>query len=38
KWNKFQRKQRERQWRNDELQRYGMTLHGVRIAGDFEWL
>jgi hypothetical protein len=38
KWNKFQRKQRERQWRNDELQRYGMTLHGVRSAGDFEWL
>jgi GT2 family glycosyltransferase len=38
KWNKFQRKQREQQWRSDELQRYGMTLHGVRRAGDFEWL
>jgi hypothetical protein len=38
KWNKFRRQQREQNWRLDELQRYGMTLHGVRSAGDFQWL
>jgi GT2 family glycosyltransferase len=26
-----------KQWREDELQKYEMTMHGVRVDGDFKW-
>jgi GT2 family glycosyltransferase len=37
KWDKMQRKARERRWRAEELARYGMTLHGERKDGQFTW-
>jgi N-acetylglucosaminyl-diphospho-decaprenol L-rhamnosyltransferase len=37
KWDKMQRKRQERRWREEELARHGMTLHGERIDGRFEW-
>jgi len=37
KWRKFKRKQQERAWRDDELARFGMTLHGQREDGAFRW-
>lgn len=26
-----------KQWRDDELQKYEMTMHGVRVDGEFKW-
>jgi GT2 family glycosyltransferase len=37
KWDKFQRKQQEKRWHDDELARFGMTLHGERRNGRFAW-
>lgn len=37
KWDKVVRKRQERQWRSEELARYGMTLHGERRDGQFVW-
>ncbi len=37
KWDKFQRKRREQHWREEELARHGMTLHGERVDGQFRW-
>ncbi|MDE2606397.1 MAG: glycosyltransferase [Burkholderiales bacterium] len=37
KWDKFLRKRQERDWRAEELVRYGMTLHGERRDGGFVW-
>ena len=37
KWKKFKRKQQERKWHDEELARYGMTLHGQREGGKFAW-
>ncbi|GAB3758231.1 glycosyltransferase family 2 protein [Ramlibacter monticola] len=37
KWDKMVRKRQERQWRSEELARYGMTLHGERRDGQFVW-
>lgn len=37
KWDKFQRERREARWREEELARYGMTLHGERKDGAFVW-
>ena len=37
KWKKFRRKKQEQQWRSDELAKYGMTLHGERENGEFNW-
>lgn len=34
---KFNRVRRERQWREDELAKFGMTLHGERVNGQFAW-
>ena len=34
---KIQRVQLAKQWRDDELSRYEMTLHGVRSNGEFSW-
>lgn len=31
------KKRLERQWREQELAQYGMTLHGERIDGEFVW-
>jgi GT2 family glycosyltransferase len=38
KWDKMLRRREERHWRNEELARYGMTLHGERKDGQFVWL
>jgi N-acetylglucosaminyl-diphospho-decaprenol L-rhamnosyltransferase len=38
KWDKLQRVRRERSWREEELARHGMTLHGERQDGAFAWL
>lgn len=35
---KARRQRREQSWREAELARYGMTLHGQREAGGFVWL
>jgi GT2 family glycosyltransferase len=37
KWDRFQRRRRERHWRAEELERFGMTLHGERASGAFTW-
>lgn len=37
KWDKLQREQHERRWREEELTRHGMTLHGERRDGGFVW-
>lgn len=37
KWDRLQRKRQEQAWREDELARYGMTLHGERRDGGFSW-
>ncbi|MEJ6023164.1 glycosyltransferase family 2 protein [Ramlibacter sp. PS4R-6] len=37
KWDKFQRRRQEERWREEELARYGMTLHGERKGGQFVW-
>lgn len=34
---KMQRVRQAKQWRDDELAGYGMTLHGTRVNGDFNW-
>lgn len=38
KWRKYQRKKQQTEWRNQELSKYGMTLHGQRNNNAFEWL
>ena len=37
KLNKYQRKQQEKLWVKTELFQHGMSLHGRRINGNFEW-
>lgn len=37
KFSRYQRKQLERKWRDSELAKYGMTLHGERVNGEFSW-
>ena len=37
KLDKMQRKRQERRWHDEELARYGMTLHGERRDGAFVW-
>jgi glycosyltransferase involved in cell wall biosynthesis len=37
KWRKHLRKQTQQQWRQMELNQYGMTLHGQRNNNSFEW-
>jgi GT2 family glycosyltransferase len=34
---RWRRKAQERRWREEELARYGMTLHGEREGGQFLW-
>jgi GT2 family glycosyltransferase len=36
--NRYTRKQMQREWRATELDRFGMTMHGVRENGAFNWL
>ncbi|WP_244111593.1 hypothetical protein [Burkholderia gladioli] len=38
KLDKMQRVRRLRDWRDGELARHGMTVHGVRKQSEFEWL
>jgi hypothetical protein len=38
KLNKYQTKQLEINARNAEVQRYGMSVHGLREAGQFRWI
>lgn len=35
---KIQRKRQEKKWRDTELLKYGMTLHGIRQDNRFKWL
>lgn len=37
KWDRFQRRRQEKRWREEELARFGMTLHGERRDGRFAW-
>ena len=37
KWDKLLRQRQDRRWREQELARYGMTLHGERRDGRFVW-
>jgi GT2 family glycosyltransferase len=37
KWARFQRKRQDARWREEELARHGMTLHGERVDGAFHW-
>lgn len=37
KWDRYQRSRLEQSWREQELARYGMTLHGERRDGGFSW-
>lgn len=37
KWDKFRQRLQERRWREEELARFGMTLHGERANGGFSW-
>lgn len=34
---KMRRLRQERAWRDSELSQFGMTMHGRRVAGDFNW-
>lgn len=34
---KIQRKRREKEWSQQEIARYGMSMHGVRVDNDFSW-
>lgn len=37
KWDRWQRTRQEHAWRDEELARYGITLHGERRDGTFNW-
>lgn len=37
KWKRFQTKRRNRLWRENELARYDIALHGERVDGQFVW-
>ncbi len=38
KLHKVARKKQERQWRDEEVNTYGMSIHGIRKNNNFEWL
>jgi len=35
---KVQRKKQEAHWRNNEVETYGMSIHGLRENGEFRWI
>jgi hypothetical protein len=35
---KIKRKRQERAWRDEELGKYGISIHGVRENNAFRWL
>ena len=35
---KAQRKKQEKVWRDTEVNQYGMSIHGLRDAGEFRWI
>lgn len=35
---KAQRKKQERSWRNQEVSQYGISIHGLRENGNFQWI
>lgn len=35
---KLQRLKQEKKWKQQELEQYGMTMHGLREKGDFIWV
>ena len=37
KLNKIKRRKQAKQWREDELNKCGMTMHGTRVDNDFMW-
>ncbi len=38
KMTKIKRKRQERAWRDEEVQKYGISMHGIRESGQFKWL
>ncbi len=38
KMTKIKRKRQERAWRDEEVQKYGISMHGIRENGSFRWL
>ncbi|MEE9337700.1 MAG: glycosyltransferase [Methylococcaceae bacterium] len=34
---KFKRKRQQKEWSQNEIKLYGMTMHGLRIENDFSW-
>ncbi len=35
---KIKRKRQERVWRDEEVEKYGISVHGIRENGDFRWI
>lgn len=38
KMTKIKRRRQERAWRYQEVQKYGITMHGIREGGQFKWI
>jgi len=38
KLNKIQRKKQEKSWRLNEVNQFGMSIHGLRESGNFRWI
>lgn len=38
KFNKLARKKQEKFWRDEEVNTYGMSIHGLREHGEFRWI
>ncbi len=38
KMTKIKRKRQERVWRDEEVRRYGISIHGIRESGSFIWV
>lgn len=37
KLNKMKKNRQQKKWLNEELQEYGMSMHGTRVQGNFVW-
>ncbi len=38
KMTKIKRKRQERVWRDEEVEKYGISMHGIRENGNFKWV
>jgi hypothetical protein len=38
KMTKIKRKRQERIWRDEEVEKFGISIHGIRENGDFKWI